>query len=126
LVIQPVAIAQSPVEPNNAWVQVITSNVGWVYYIDTASLRTNGDRREFWSSIANPKGMLFRTQGRAVYAATIYWSVDCQQRTYAWKAAQLLDENADVLDEFDVANYAPSNLSSDQVRNAIVSYACTH
>lgn len=125
LAVAPAAAIAQAVEPSNTWVRVITSDAGWVYYVDTASLRQAGMTREFWSSISSPKGMLFRTQGRAIYGATIYWSVDCQHRTYAWKAAQLLDQNANVLDEFDVSNYAPSSLSSDQVRTAIISYACT-
>lgn len=74
------------------WVRIMTDSSKNIWYVDASSIQGRGRYRFFWSFIENQNPVV--QNGRSVYSAIFYLSVDCQEQRYRLRFEEVFDQNS--------------------------------
>lgn len=96
---------RSPASAASGWVQVTTDRGNRIWYVDSGSIQGTGRFRYFWSYIVG--GPPFPEAGKLAHSSAYYLSVDCQQKRYRLRHARSLDENTNLIKEYNFGDSQP-------------------
>jgi hypothetical protein len=109
------------------WVRVKTEPNNKVWFVDAGSIKGQGRFRYFWSYITG--GSPYpdpEVPGQLVHSSSFYLSVDCQQRAYRLRFAQLYDQNTKLLKEFDYGESRPlGKVTPGSGEEASLNFVCS-
>lgn len=111
----------------SGWVKIKTEQDNKIWYVDTGSITGKGRFRYFWSYITG--GAPYpdpEVSGQLVYSTAFYLSVDCQQKQFRLRYAQLFDQGSKLIKEFDYGTSRPlGGATPGSGEEASVNYVCS-
>jgi hypothetical protein len=115
LIHSPTAIAE--------WIRIKTDERQNIYYVDTTTIETKGSQRYFWSYIVF--GTPYEHENKLVYSSAYYLSVNCQEQLFNLHFKELLDENRQVIKEYDYSDSVAGAPTPGSSEEASLKFVCS-
>jgi len=108
----------------SGWVAVVTDGRNKTWYVDRGTVQGRGRFRYFWSYVVG--GNPYSDSGKLAYSTAFYLSVDCQLKRFRLRFAKSLDQNNNVIKEYDFGEARPlSSARAGSGEDATLRYVCS-
>lgn len=115
-----IAAAQSI---EKGWVAVMTDERERTWYVDSGTIEGKGQFRYFWSYTTGDTP--YSDNGKMAYSTAFYLSVDCQQKKFRLRYAKSLDQNSQLIKEYNFGDSQPlGSPTSGSGEEASMNYVC--